>query len=141
MSAKEFYKSILSKIFPLVLSMAFFLKILYSALIEKIFSFKQIVASVAIIFIAEITVSFFRAVWIIFRKKIKKNKNGVILYLLIIPYVPAIIGSLMCFSPDDFMNNWLLDIGILSINMTGVFLCSIYINCKINIFKFLDRDE
>lgn len=141
MSAKEFYKSILSKIFPLVLSLAFFLKILYSALIEKIFSFKQIVASVAIIFIAEITVSFFRAVWIIIRKKIKKNKNGVIFYLLIIPYVPAIIGSLMCFSPDDFMNNWLLDIGILSINMTGVFLCSIYINCKINIFKFLDRDE
>ena len=145
MTSKKFYKYVLSK-FTLLLFFLLFLPSWISLVIfpERYPGFLPHYTCICIanIFILEIIDSFIRTIFIIHRYKIT-DKARIRLYLFYIPYLPSLIGCTiytLCLIITKTPHNRSFILYIYAINSTLMYILSMFLNTKLDIFRFISDE-
>ncbi len=146
MTGKLFYKSILSKLMPILLTLLFLpgvpsMKFLEEMPLNVILLY--IGLAISIILLVEIIISFFRTLRILHKYQVKDEKRAK-LYLIAIPYFPALFDSLLfSFFLITHKSPYYkcLIVYISAIISTVNFLFSMILNLKLNIFSIIFEEE
>ena len=146
MTSKLYYKSILSKIIPVALSLIFLMGGIFLIFVDKmpmniIINYAGV--SFSIILLIEIIVSFFITLQILHKYQIRDKKRAK-LYLVYIPYFPALFVNLI-FSFFLIMyknqNYKYLIVFVSAIISTVNFCFSVILNKKLNIYHVISEEE
>ena len=145
MTSKLFYKSILSKTTPILLTLIFLPGGLYAIFVDETpyVIVNYIGLTISIILIVEIVISFFRTLRVLHKYQVKDEKRAK-LYLKHIPYFPTLFTNLL-FSffliTYKSPNYKCLIVYISAMIATINFLFSIILNLKLNIFSIIFEEE
>lgn len=145
MTSKLFYKSILSKTTPILLTLIFLPGGLYAIFVDETpyVIVNYIGLTISIILIVEIVISFFRTLRVLHKYQVKDEKRAK-LYLKHIPYFPTLFTNLL-FSffliTYKSTNYKCLIVYISAMIATINFLFSIILNLKLNIFSIIFEEE
>ena len=145
MTSKKFYTYVISKSKPIYLFLLFLpscicLKVFYEVSLSYYLHFTCI--CISYIFIFEIISTFIRTIFILQKRKIT-DKARIRLYLFYIPYLPSIVGTIiysLCLIKTKTLYYRSLILFIYAITSTLNYGFSMFLNTKLNIFRFISDD-
>lgn len=148
MTSKKFYTYVISKWTPLLFVLLFLPGWVYMQLFKEIYIYMiahYTWICIALIFIIEIFATFIKTLFILQKRKIT-DKARIRLYLFLIPYLPPIIGCLLYslyllhFKNLDPNSSRRFIVYIYAITSTLNYGFSMFLNTKLNIFRFISDD-